>query len=112
MVRKGEIYVVQFDKNRGSHIQAGTRPVIVVSGDQKNKGNIVDVTPLTSQIKRDDLYTHIVIDGHGLKCPSMTICEHTMPIDKEKLKRKNYVGVITDQHLLAKITEANQMQFV
>lgn len=112
MVRKGEIYIVQFEKNDGSHIQAGTRPVIVVSGDQKNKGNIVDVTPLTSQIKRDDLYTHIVIEGHGLRRPSMTICEHTMPIDKEKLQRKNYVGVIRDRHLLAKITEANQMQFV
>ena len=112
MVRKGEIYIVQFQKNDGSHIQGGTRPVVVVSGDQKNKGNIVDITPLTSQLKRDDLYTHIVIEGHGLKCPSMTICEHTMPIDKEKLKKKNYVGTITDEKLLAKITKANQMQFV
>ena len=112
MVKKGEIYIVQFDKHNGSHIQAGTRPVVVVSGDQKNKGNIVDITPLTSQIKRDDLYTHIVIEGHGLKRPSMTICEHTMPVDKEKLQRKNYVGTITDENLLAKITEANQMQFV
>lgn len=112
MVRKGEIYIVQFAKNDGSHIQGGTRPVVVVSGDQKNKGNIIDVTPLTSQIKRDDLYTHIVIEGHGLKCPSMTICEHTMPIDKGKLKKKNYVGAITDKRLLDRITEANQMQFV
>lgn len=112
MVKKGEIYIVQFDRNDGSHIQAGTRPVVVVSGDQKNKGNIVDITPLTSQIKRDDLYTHIVIEGHGLKRPSMTICEHTMPIDKVKLSKKNYIGAITDQCLLDRITEANQMQFV
>lgn len=112
MVRKGDIYTVQFEENDGSHIQTGVRPVIVVSGNQKNKGNIVNVAPLTKQIKRDDLYTHVIIDGYGLKYPSMTICEHTMPLDKDKLKRKNYIGTVTDKSLLDKITKVNQMQFV
>ena len=112
MVKKGDIYTVELHAKKGSHIQNGVRPVIVVSSDQKNKGNIINITPLSSKIKRDDLYTHVVIDGYGLKYPSVTLCEHTMPIDKEDLSKARYVGTVTDKRLLDKITRINQMQFV
>ena len=112
MVRKGSIYNVRLATQRGSHLQGGKRPVIVISGNQKNKGNIINVVPLTTSIKRLDLYTHIVVDGYGLPQKSMTLCELTVPIDKHDLKSENYIGTVTDQELLDKITEANQMQFV
>jgi mRNA-degrading endonuclease toxin of MazEF toxin-antitoxin module len=37
MIKKGDIYTVQLHTKKGSHIQSGIRPVIVVSGNQKNK---------------------------------------------------------------------------
>ena len=112
MVKKGSIYKVKLKTQHGSHLQGGERPVIVVSGNQKNKGNIINVVPLTTRIKREDLYTHIVVDGYGLPKKSMTLCELTVPIDKHDLKSENYIGTVTDQSLLDRITTANQMQFV
>lgn len=112
MVRKGSIYKVELPTRRGSHLQGGVRPVMVVSGNQKNKGNIINVVPLTTCVKRKDLYTHIIVKGYGLPRTSMTLCEHAMPIDKEDLKSENYIGTVTDQSLLEQITKANQMQFV
>lgn len=112
MVKKGSIYKVKLKAQHGSHLQGGERPVMVVSGNQKNKGNIINVVPLTTRIKREDLYTHIVLDGYGLPKRSMTLCELTVPIDKHDLKSENYIGIVTDEKLLNKITAANQMQFV
>lgn len=112
MIKKGDIYTVQLHAKKGSHIQSGVRPVMVVSGNQKNKGNIINIVPLSSKVKRDDLHTHVVIDGYGLKYPSVTLCEHAMPIDKEDLTKARYVGTVTDEKLLDKITRINQMQFV
>ena len=112
MVKKGSIYKIELPKKRGSHLQGGVRPVLVVSGNQKNKGNIVNIVPLTTSVKRTDLYTHIPISGYGLPKTSMTLCEHAMPIDKGDLKSENYIGTVTDQSLLEQITIANQMQFV
>lgn len=111
MIRKGDIYTVELQAKSGSHVQNGVRPAVVVSSNQKNKGNIVNITPLSSKFKRDDLNTHVVIDGYGLKRPSVTLCEHTMPIDKAELKRAHYIGTITDPNLLEQITRINQMQF-
>lgn len=112
MIKKGSIYKVELPKRQGSHLQGGVRPVLVVSGNQKNKGNIVNIVPLTTSVKRQDLYTHIPITGYGLPKKSITLCEHAMPIDKCDLKSENYIGIITDESLLDQITRANQMQFV
>ena len=112
MIKKGSIYKVELPKRQGSHLQGGVRPVLVVSGNQKNKGNIVNIVPLTTCAKRRDLYTHIPITGYGLPKASMTLCEHAMPIDKCDLKSENYIGLVPDQNLLEQITLANQMQFV
>ena len=111
LIRKGDIYTVELKAKDGSHVQTGIRPAVVVSSNQKNKGNIVNITPLSSRFKREDLNTHVIIDGYGLKRPSVTLCEHTMPIDKSELKATHYIGTITDPSLLEQITRINQMQF-
>lgn len=111
MIRKGDIYSVYLKSEKGSHLQGGIRPVMVVSGREKNKGSIVNIVPLTTAIKKRYLYTHIIFKGYGLNQTSMTLCEQAMPIDKSRLKPENYIGTVTDTELLDKITKANQMQF-
>ena len=110
-IKKGEIYKVWFKPRKGSHLQAGIRPAIVTSSDKKNKGNIINVTPLTKVSKRGDLGTHIIVDGYGLAQKSIALIEQTVPVDRGIILEENYIGTIDDDELLKEITYANQDQF-
>ena len=43
-------------------VQGGLRPVVIISNDTNNKfSNIVQIVPLTSQLKKCDLPVHVYI---------------------------------------------------
>lgn len=110
-IKKGQIYKIKFKSKKGSHLQEGIRPAIVVSNNEKNRGDIINVTPLTTKTKRDDLGTHIVINGYGLDRDSVVLTEQTIPVDRFVIMEENYIGMINDKALMEEITIANQRQF-
>lgn len=110
-IHKGDIYKISFKGKKGSHLQQGIRPAIVTSNNKKNRGVIINVTPLTTVNKRSDLKTHIVIKGFGLTRESIALIEQTVPIDRKCILEENYIGSVNDAELMEKITYENQKQF-
>jgi mRNA interferase MazF len=88
---RGDIYIANLNPYQGAE-QGGIRPVLVL---QNNLGNLYSptliVAPMTKEIKRIDLPTHIYIRQAGdLKRPSIVALEQIRTIDKSRLHR--YIG--------------------
>jgi mRNA interferase MazF len=71
------------------------RPVIIVQNDIGNRNSpTVIVVPITSQIKKEEMPTHISLrKGYGLEEDSIALCEHVDTIDKQRLL--DYIGHIS-----------------
>lgn len=81
-----EIWYAHLPMYKGS-VQGGARPVIIVSNDACNEASkIVTVVPLTSQIKRLNLPTHILI--HLGDSDSVALAEQIITIDQRLLDRR------------------------
>ena len=79
-MRRGEVYFVDFGKDKTTHKQCGIRPAVIVSNNRGNgHGPTVTVVPLTGNIhKRPEMPTHVQIPLSsciGLKRPSMALAE-------------------------------------
>jgi len=66
---RGEIWVAQLGYHPNTSVQEGCRPVLIVSNDKGNHtSNTVVVLPLTSQIKRSELPSHVELRREDLFC--------------------------------------------
>lgn len=82
VIKRGEIYMCDLGKPV-NHIQAGERPVIVVSNDTGNRHSpFVLVCPLTG-VKKKRIVTHVDVVA---RFPSVAMCETVIPIMKKELK--------------------------
>lgn len=88
-VRRGEVYIADLPKGRGSET-CGIRPCVIL---QNNKGNYHSpttlVAPITSEIK-PPIPTHVsVVAGMGkLTKNSTVLCESIQVIDKVRIISK------------------------
>ena len=91
MLHFGDIYYADLSQiPYGLHIQSGKRPVIVISNDACNYfSKAITIVPLTSQLKKLNMPTHVMIEGNGLELPSMAFCEQIMTIDKQDRQQQN-----------------------
>lgn len=112
VVHTYDIWVAHLPRRKGSHVQHGNRPVVVVSSDHHNvDGLVVTVVPLTSQRGKLSLQSHVYLSSHTegqtyLACDSIALCEHVMTLDKRQLTQ--YIGNVSGafermaiQHALA-----------
>ena len=85
-IRRGDIFLADLDPIRGSE-QGGTRPVLVIQNNVGNRHSpTVIVAPITSEIKKCDLPTHIALPPElGLPEESMVLLEQVRTIDKSRL---------------------------
>lgn len=83
-----EIWYADLPLNTESSVQGGSRPVVILSNDIGNTFNpVVTVAPLTRQMKKLGLPTHVVIvEPDGLQ--SVFLAEQVMTIDKSQLSEK------------------------
>jgi len=80
-----DLYMANLPYHEDSHILRGPHPVVVVSNDVANAHSpLITVVPLTSQLRRFDLPTHILLCGQGLRRDSMAMCEQMMPLDSSR----------------------------
>ena len=81
--RKGDVYYANIPHEIGS-IQSGERPVLIVSNDVDGQ---VQILPLTSQIKKIDLPTHLLVGNEDtfLLKDSIVLAEAELSIPVECL---------------------------
>ena len=85
MIKRGEIYYADLSPVVGSE-QGGVRPVLVVQNDVGNKYSpTVIVAFLTSQMKRLDMKTHVVIQHYPNLRTSVVQTEQMATIDKRDI---------------------------
>ena len=98
--RRGDIYLVDFDPVVGSE-QGGIRPALVLQNDIGNFFSpLLMVAPVTTQLKRLDLPTHVLLDKvRGLNATSMAEIEQSNSIDKQRVHR--YLGKINKEQMKA-----------
>ena len=91
---RGQVYFTDLGERIGSE-QSGMRPVVIVQNDIGNRNSpTVIVVPISSQIKRKEMPTHISLKrGFGLDEDSIALCEHVDTIDKQRLL--DYVGHVS-----------------
>ncbi len=85
-IRRGDVFLADLDPIRGSE-QGGTRPVLVIQNNVGNRHSpTVIVAPITSEIKKHDLPTHVALSPElGLPAESMALLEQVRTIDKSRL---------------------------
>lgn len=92
-------------------VQGGLRPVVIISNDTNNKfSNIVQIVPLTSQLKKCDLPVHVYISEIKgvLTKDSLALVEQIQTIDKSSLESKK--GSLPT-NIIDKICAAIRIQF-
>jgi mRNA interferase MazF len=88
-IRRGEIFLVNFDPTIGSEAKK-TRPAVVVSNDLNNAHSpIVSISPITSNVTRVYSFEVDVPAGTaGLKVRSKIMVNQTRAVDKIRLLKK------------------------
>jgi mRNA interferase MazF len=87
-VYRGEIYYADLSPVVGSE-QGGLRPVVVLQNNVGNKhAPTTIVEPITRQMHKKLLPTHIPFSGCGLAKDSIMLMEQIRTIDKSRLKQK------------------------
>ena len=98
---RGQIWWIEDSINYDGNIQGKSRLCVIVSNDLNNSNStILTVIPLTTQIKRLDIPTHITFYVNNVQ--NMTLCEHIKTINMSKLY--DYQG-ICDEELMLKIDD-------
>lgn len=106
-MRKGDIYMANLGEDEGS-LQAGLRPVIIVSNNAANEHSpVITVIPMTTK-KKKRLPTHVYIQDCGLPKPSLALAEQITSINKSKMIEK--MGSIQQTVYEKQVTSAIKVQ--
>ena len=99
-IRRGDIFYADLNPVIGSE-QGDTRPVLVVQNDMGNEYSpVVIVVPLTGNLKKTSLPTHVMIPRSvGLVRDSLALVEQIRTIDRSRIS--DYIGRISDTHQAA-----------
>ncbi len=104
-IKRGDLFYADLSPVVGSE-QGGVRPVIVVQNNVGNKYSpTIIVAPVTSQLNKAKLPTHVRLKGNefGLPKNSVALMEQLRTIDKKRLREK--IGSF-NHDIMLKINEA------
>ena len=88
-IKQHEIWLGNIPASDGDHVQHGFRPLLVVSNDAANTHSpVITVVPLTSQMNKHRLPTHVLLRDQGLYKNSIALCEQIITLDKSHLVRR------------------------
>ena len=109
MCRSGDIFWAELEGDAGSSMQAGRRPVLVISNDKANEYSpIITIIPITSKMNKAKLPTHVLIEACGLTRPSIALAEQITSINKDRLDGK--IGSIQSTVYVGMVRKAIQIQ--
>jgi mRNA interferase MazF len=103
-MHRGDIFYADLSPVRGSE-QGGVRPVLVLQNDKGNRHSpTVIVGPITSQLKKTPLPTHVFLaQGSGLPTRSIILLEQIRTIDKSRVQ--GYISSL-DLQTMVQVDEA------
>lgn len=112
-LNRGLIVKANLRQARGNSIQAGIRPVVIVSNNRCNHhSQVISVVPLTSKVdEKKALPTHVLLkvdEQDGLKKDSLALCEQVTLLPVADIINSRY-GQVTESSM-AKIAKALQVQ--
>ena len=88
-IYNGDIYIAKLPVKTAEHIQDGIRPVIIVSNDKANKYSpVITVIPMTGNLDKKPLPTHVNVNHCGLSRNSIALVEQITSINKSCLISK------------------------
>lgn len=91
--KRGDIIYVTL--NGYGHIQKKARPCILVTNSFANRFSpVLQVVPLTSNINKKKLPTHVMIDSKYLRDKSISMAEQMTTINREQIT--GYLGFVDD----------------
>jgi len=95
-IRRGEVFLVNFDPTVGAEAKK-TRPAVVVSNDINNAhSSIVSISPITSNVTKVYSFEVEIPPGvGGLKTRSKVMVNQTRAVDKIRLRKK--LGQLSEQ---------------
>ena len=95
-MKRGDIYYANLNPTIGSE-QGDTRPVIIVQNDIGNGFSpTLIVTPLTSNLRKNPLPTHVMIPSScGLERDSLALMEQIRTIDRSRIS--DYIGHVNGE---------------
>ena len=98
MVKRGEIYYVDWSPARGSE-QEGIRPALVIQNDVGNEFSSTTIVAAISASLRRPYPFHVAITAResGLPKDSIIKCEQIQTIDQARLDRS--VGTLSDDKM-------------
>lgn len=114
---RGEVWFAQLGYHPGTSVQAGCRPVLVVSNDTGNHhATTIVVLPMTTSLKKSELPTHVELCQDDLTkadlnrplADSMILAEQITTISKAALR--NYIGKVEGFRKLNEIDNAVKVQ--
>lgn len=110
IMKQYEIWVAYLPTIHGSHVQGGCRPVIVVSNDMANTHSpVITIVPLTSNLHKNPLPTHVALSVDGLPVTSIALCEQVTAVDKPLLSRR--IGSVDKESTRDALNRALAVQF-
>ena len=88
MVRRGEIYYVDWSSGRGSE-QTGARPALIIQNDIGNQFSPTTIVAAISTQRRRPYPFHVAITAQesGLPQDSLVKCEQVQTVDQARLGR-------------------------
>jgi mRNA interferase MazF len=100
-INRGEIWLIDLNPTIG-HVQAGTRPALIISDDMFNNSlaEMVIIVPITS--KKKGIPTHVEINCDCLKVTSYIKTEDIRSVSTKRLSRK--LGEI-DKQIMSLVEE-------
>ena len=98
MVRRGDIYYVDWSPGRGSE-QMGMRPALIIQNDIGNQFSPTTIVAAVSTRQRRPYPFHVNITAQesGLPQDSMVKCEQIQTIDQTRLDRR--AGALSEQKM-------------
>lgn len=100
-MRRGEIYYIDIPEDKNDrHKQCGLRPCIIMSNNKNNMYcSRVQYIPLTTQLGKPKLPTHIPLNNTRLQKFSIALCEGIDAIDKSFVREK--IGRVSDEDMIS-----------
>ncbi len=102
-IKRGEVYLANLSPIVGSE-QDGYRPVLIIQNDSGNRFSTTTiVAAITSQVRKNRLPTHVLIDANDDMMPSLILTEQIRTIDKTRLDK--YITTL-DSDTMSKVDTA------
>ena len=106
--KRMEIWFARLNRKENSSIQAGDRPVLVLSNDISNSlSSVVTVLPMSGRPKRLDLPSHTWVDAdklEGLHSGALVLAEQITTISRDQLVVR--IGICRDEETVRQIEKS------